>query len=145
MASFGEALKKGLDAHKRAAAARAEMEEVLAAASAEVATITGASISLQFQTVHRPVRGSSIHERLVGISVPHEEITALTARLDTGPFASLAEVTFGELGYPVRLRWENRFDSANDRASFEELLKTMLEHSTTGEKIAALITGNVAG
>jgi hypothetical protein len=141
MANFGEALKKGLDAHKRAAEARKEMEEVLAAASAEVASITGARISLQFQTVDRSVREASHAEVLVGIPAPREKITALTARLDTGSFAPLAEVTFGELGYPVRLRWENRFDSAYDRASFEELLKTILEHSATGEKIAALIAG----
>ncbi|KYF52938.1 hypothetical protein BE08_44930 [Sorangium cellulosum] len=117
------------------------MEEVLAAASAEVAMITGAPISLRFQMVDRPTRESSIHEKAMGIPAPREKITALTARLDTGPFAPLAEVTFGELGYPVRLRWENRFDSVSDRASFEEVLKTILEHSATGEKIAALIAG----
>lgn len=141
MASFGEALKKGLDAHKRAAEARKEMEEVLAAASAEVATITGTPITLRFETVEHAVREASHAEVLVGIPAPRQTITALTARLDTGPFTPLAEVSFGELGYPVRLRWENRFDSANDRASFEELLKAILEHSATGEKISALITG----
>ena len=48
MAGFGEALKKGLEAHRRAAEARKEMDEVLAAASADVAAVTGTSISLQF-------------------------------------------------------------------------------------------------
>lgn len=139
MASFGDALKKGLDAHKRAAEARKEMEEVLAAASEEVAAIIGAPISLRFQTVDRPARESSLSENIMGISAPREKITALTARLDTGSFALLAEVTFGQLGYPAKLRWENRFDSASDRASFEELIKTLLEHSATGEKIAKLI------
>ncbi|WP_437874289.1 hypothetical protein [Sorangium sp. So ce513] len=63
------------------------------------------------------------------------------ARATDDRLRALAEVTFGELGYPVRLRWENRFDSVSDRASFEEVLKKILEHSATGEKIAELIAG----
>ncbi|KYF78825.1 hypothetical protein BE11_37660 [Sorangium cellulosum] len=116
------------------------MDDVLATASAEVTMITGAPIALRFETIEHAVREASHAELLMGIPAPHEKITALAARLGTGRSVMLAEVTFGELGYPVRLRWENRFDSANDRASFEEVLKTMLEHSATGEKIAALIT-----
>ena len=132
MADFGNALKKGLEAHKRAAAARREMEEVLAAASTEVADVTGSPISLRFQVVDRPsVPGSG--------EAPREKTDALMARLDNGHWVMLGEVTFGELGYPVTIRWQNNRDSANDRAAFEELIKTLLEHSAVGAKIAALI------
>lgn len=131
MVDFGNALKKGLEAHKRAAEARKEMEDVLAAASSEMKAVTNSPISLQFQEVAR--------SRVPGTSVIQGKPDALTARLDTGPFTVLGEVTFGDLGYPVTVRWQNNRDSANDRASFEELIKTILEHSATGAEIAALI------
>lgn len=139
MAGFGEALKKGLEAHRRAAEARKEMDDVLAAASADVAAVTSASISLQFQVVDHTQREPSLVE--VAQLVPREKFTALTARSMSGTFRALGEVTFGELGYPVRIRWEDRIASAYDRASFEELIATILAHGATGKKIAELITG----
>jgi hypothetical protein len=138
MAGFGEALKKGLEAHRRAAEARKEMDDVLAAASADVAAVTSASISLQFQVVDRE---PSLVDKFQLTPAPREKFTALTARSISGTSRVLGEVTFGELGYPVTIRWEDRMDAAYDRASFEELITTILAHGATGKKIAELITG----
>lgn len=124
--TFKDALQKGLAAHKRAAEARAEMNEVLASASAEVAEITGAPITLQFEQLHRPLQ-------------PLQKFTALTASSTGVSPAALAEVTFGELGYPLTLRWEDQLEFAQERVSFEEALKRLLGHAATGQKIATLI------
>jgi len=140
MAGFGEALKKGLEAHRRSAEARKEMDDVLAAASADVAAVTSASISLQFQVVDRPKREPSLVDIAQHIAAPREKFTALTALSISGTFRVLGEVTFHELGYPVTIRWEDRIDSAYDRASFEELIATILAHGATGKKIAELVT-----
>jgi hypothetical protein len=142
MASFGEALKKGLEAHRRAAETRREIDEVLAAASADVAAVTSAPISLQLQVVDRPKREPSFVENVHFIPPPREQFTALTARLSPGTFRVLGEVTFGELGYPVTIRWEDYMDSAYDRVSFEKLIATILAHGATGKHIAELITGS---
>ena len=126
MASFGEALKKGLDAHKRAAEARKEMEEVLAAASAEVATITGARISLRFETVEHAVREAShaelawrfVHwalrrgqpdvraavrdafERAL-VAIPLPAAPPPNVREDEGPFGEVTNYTAGQGMNPV--------------------------------------------
>jgi len=131
MADFEDALRKGLESHKRAAEARKVMEEVLASASKAMATVTGSPISLRFQVVDRP--------RIPGSEGPRDKVEALTARLETAAFTVLGEVSFGELGYPVTVRWQNNRDSANDRAGFEALVETLLAHSSTGAKIAALV------
>jgi hypothetical protein len=140
MAGFGDALKKGLDAHRRADEARKEMDEVLSAASADVAAVTGAPISLRFDTSDPIERLKAAGTVILG-PTQRKPITALVARLRSDLWTVLAEVSLGQLGYPVTLRWENRLDSASDRASFEELIKKLLEHSATGEKIAGLIPG----
>jgi hypothetical protein len=144
MAGFGEALKKGLEAHKRADAARKEMDDVLATASADLTQVTGVPISLRFDTTKRATRAASIFESAQGIGPPSENIIVLAAQLNSGGRAYLAEVSFGELGYPVNFRWEHRYNTATNRDSFEELLKALLAHSATGEKIAALLGGQDA-
>jgi hypothetical protein len=137
MAGFGEALKKGLEAHRRAAEARKEMDDVLAAASADVAAVTDLELK---RAGDRPKREPSLVDIAQHIAAPREKFTALTALSISGTFRVLGEVTFGELGYPVTIRWEDRIDSAYDRASFEELIATILAHGATGKKIAELVT-----
>jgi hypothetical protein len=140
MAGFADALKKGLLAHQHADEARREMDEVLAIASTDVAAVTGAPISLRFDLIDRPLRAQSMLGVAQVVAAPREKVTGLIARHHSGRFDPLAEVSFGELGYPVTLRWENRVDSANNRASFEELIEALLAHSATGAKIAKLVT-----
>ena len=117
--------------------ARAEMDEVLGAASKEVSAVIGQDITLQFQVVDRPPTATQLR---VGLLAPPVKITALVARDRGGRFEVLAEVTFGELGYPASLRWEDRHDSFSDRRSFEEVLQELLAHSATGAKIKRLMS-----
>lgn len=141
MTSFAEALKKGLDVHKRAEEARNEMAEVLAAASREVSEVLGGEISFQFESVDRPARGQSSHELIAGVPAPREKFQALTARTHNSAFKVLAEAGFGAIGYPVTLRWENEFRMADDRDGFESVIKDLLAHGVTGSKIEALLRG----
>jgi len=139
MTSFAEALKKGLDVHKRAAEARNEMDEVLAAASKEVSEVLQGEISFRFQAVDRPARVQSSRELLAGVPAPREQSQALTARSQHSAPSVLAEVGFGELGYPVTLRWESEFRMADDRDGFETVIKDLLAHGATGAKLGALL------
>lgn len=138
MTGFGEALKKGLQAHEETQRARAEMDEVLAAASKEVSAVTAQEISLQFQVVTRPPTQMLTRAALV---LPQEEtFTGLVARDRSGQFEVLAKVRFGELGYPASLRWEDKHDVISDRGAFEQVLQELLAHSATGAKIKKLIS-----
>lgn len=144
MAGFGDALRKGLDAHRRADDAEKEMNEVLAAASADVTSVMQAPISFRFGAVSSHSLASATSEVLIGEvltgEVPsREKRNILAAQLAGQGWVFLAEVTFGELGYPVTLRWEHMYDTATDRASFEEAIKALLAHSATGAKIARLL------
>ncbi len=139
MTSFGDALRKGLEAHERAAAARREMDEVLVEASKEVAAVVGAPIALRFDVVDRPLRGQSLHEATLGIAAPREKVTMIVAKVPRGVFEPLAEAELSELGFPVTLRWGNRLERASDRGGFESALAALLESAVTGEKIARLV------
>ncbi len=144
MAGFGDALRKGLDAHRRADDAEKEMNEVLDAASTDVTSVMQAPISFRFGAVSSQSLASAtsdvrIGEVLFGEVPSGEKRNTLAAQLADRGWVFLAEVTFGELGYPVTLRWEHMYDTATDRASFEEVIKTLLAHSATGAKIARLL------
>jgi len=141
MTNFGEALRKGLDSHKQAEEAHKELSEILAAASKDMSEVLNEEISLQFEVIGRPARAQSSVEQLAGVPAPRENITALTAKLRRSKFEMLAEATFGELGYPVTLRWENEFRLAPDRDAFEAVLQELLARSGTGAKIKKLLTG----
>jgi hypothetical protein len=140
MAGFADALKKGLEAHQRAAEARYEMDEVLKAASVDIRAVTGAPISLRFSQIDRPQGTRVVLAPPLAAAAPREKVTGLIARHDSGDYAALAEVSFGELGYPVILRWENRADSAENRTSFEASIEALLAHSATGAKLAKLVS-----
>jgi hypothetical protein len=139
MTTFGEALKKGLDAHQHADQARREMDAVLAAASREVTEVIGRPITFQLENIDHWAR--ELERGIWNNSAPKPKGISLPARLDTGGVAVLAEVSFGELGYPVRLRWEDMVEVVNDRASFEEVVKALVAHAATGKKIVALLEG----
>jgi len=132
MTSFLEALKKGTDAHNRALAARVQVDEVLAKASAEIAEFDrDAGLTLHVEVVDRP--------KWLGHPEPREKVTMIVAKTGRGARASLSEIEFSEMGFPVTLRWERHVERANDRESFEQVLQALLESSSTGEKIALLL------
>jgi hypothetical protein len=139
MSEFGNALRKGIGAHERAAAARREMDAVLSQASKEVQDVVGAPISLQFEAVDRPTREKSVAESIGGIPAPRETVTMIIAKTPRGPSERLAEAELSEIGYPVTLRWGHQRERASDRSSFELVLARLLESAITGEKIARLL------
>jgi hypothetical protein len=57
-------------------------------------------------------------------------------------FEHLADVSFGELGYPITLRWGNERGYATDRAEFEGALAQLLESRITGERIGRVLSGS---
>src|SRR5690349_7067529 len=122
MTTFGDALRKGMDAHTRAAAARREMDEVLAQASQEIAAVVGAPISLRFDVVDRPRREPNLQETRLGQPAPREKVTMLVAKLSSGPFERLADIELSEIGYPIELRWGDHVEHAGDRSGFEAAL-----------------------
>ncbi len=137
MTSFAEALKKGLGNHEQATEARKEMDSVLAAASRDVSEVMQMELSLRFQSEERPKR-VQYGNAMIGLTTPLESFTALVARSPRGR-EILAEVKFGELGYPMSLRWDGEFRSVPDRAAFEEAIADLLSQGVTGERIKALV------
>lgn len=140
MTDFGEAFKKGLDGHKKHEETRREIDEVLNSASIEVTRIAGAPIKLGVETIDRPAREQSRAERMAQVPAPREKSTVLTARSQGLQFQALADFTFGDLGFPVTLRWADQFRMATDRAGFEAVLADLLGHSATGAKLAKLLS-----
>jgi hypothetical protein len=143
MTIFEQALRKGLDAHGRAAAARKEIMDVLAEASREVTSVLREKIELLFDVRSRAQRALSVSERLALIPAPREKYVALVARA-AGNSVVLADVELGDLGYPVQLRWGDHVAYADDREGFIAALTELLESPLTGEHIAKLVTGSVA-
>ena len=138
---FGEAARKGLGAHSRAAAARREMEDVLRQASADLTDTLGVEVALLFDQLDRPAREQSTAEIIAGVPAPRVKVDALMARLRSGSGRSvpLAEVEFGALGYPVTVRYVHEWASAESKASFEQVLVKLLEDPATGEALAKLV------
>lgn len=130
MTGFSDALRKGLDAHTKFDQARHEMEQVLQTASAEVTSVLQAEVSLQFQGASRALGGTR---------APTVKYTAIVATTPANRSEELAEASFGELGYPVNLRWQDRFEVAQDRPGFEAVIQSLLASRGTGAKLSALI------
>ncbi len=116
---FGEALQRGLAAHRRTAATRRDVEKVLARASSEASEAVGVQAGLRFELAGR----------------------AMVASLPTGARETLAEVDIGDFGFTVTLRWEDRLEHALDLSSFEVAITALLESPATGDKIARLLAG----
>lgn len=143
MTSYADALRKGLAAHRQSERARHQMEEVLSAASKEIGELLQTDVALRFETHERYKRVPPTAEAPVGVSASREVFTGLIARSPHG-FEVLADIKFGELGYPVTLRWEGDFRQADDRAAFESVLAELLESRQTGGKLQQLVLGAAA-
>jgi hypothetical protein len=147
MAKFADATRKGLNAYERARAARTEMNDVLRQASLELSSAADRDIALRLERERRPARDASSFEA-AGITPPPTEMVVVLKLRQEAPVAvsvSLAELEFGELGYPVHLRWRGVAQSAGDRNGFESALVELLQSSYTGAKVAGLIKGRQDG
>lgn len=131
MTDFKDALLKGLNAHKSVVAAHDEIVEVLAKASQDIASVVGVPVTLQIQSVDEPVT--------VGMPLPRRKVDRLTAREPSGRWEPLAGIEFGELGYPVTLRWDGHAEYGSDREGFERALGNVLQAAGAGKAIKKLV------
>ncbi len=135
---FGKAAAEGLDATKRAASARAEMDGVLREASEALTRTFKVELRLSFTLIERDVRRRSRYESIL-MQPPPEKVTVLRLAFEQGA-EDLADVELDEMGYPVALRWRQSVAVATDRSSFEKAIATLLKSTAAGEKIARLLT-----
>jgi hypothetical protein len=138
MADFREALKKGMEANERAKQAKIEMTFVLREAAVAISDIAGKAVDLAFEVVRRPVRSKSLAENLQLSDPPTTAVTVLRART-TMSHVDLADIEFGELGYPVSLRWSDQSLYAENGVDFEVGMTRLLGSAATGAAIAALV------
>lgn len=137
--NFVAAVRKGLDANDRAIAARQEMDAVLQEASKQLTEALGAELILQFVgSLVGTVQ--AITNKLAGTDVPPMGVLEVVNK--ASQFEHLADVSFGELGYPVTLRWGNERGYATNRAEFEVALTQLLESRITGERIGRVLSGS---
>jgi len=143
--NFAEAARKGLNANERAIVARREMDAVLQEASKQLTQALGGELTLQFADSAAGTLLHAIANKITGNerSLP---LTGLTGVLEVvgKPSRSrhLAEVSLGEMGYPVTLRWGDERGYATNRAEFEVALSQLLESRVTGERIDWVLTGS---
>jgi hypothetical protein len=133
--NFKDALRKGMDAHERARIARREIEEVLAAASADLTSFLNSKVDLQIEFVDRPTHAA----QRMGAAEPREKALMLVAMNRQGKRESLADVQFAEVGFPVSLRWGNAYQQASNRDEFERVISSLFESASTGEKLIRLV------
>jgi hypothetical protein len=146
MTDFAKALKKGLDAHKEAAAARAEVNAVIADFAGQVSTAMGGAVEIKLEELSKPdpddrapLLPAAIAARryvsyLALVAIPKGEPQGAGARASR---KVLCEVSFASMTSPVTLKYADGREASYDRASFEMALAKLLEHPKTGKSIMA--------
>lgn len=141
---FGDALKKGLDAHGRAVAARREMAEILAEASRELSTLLQTEVTLRF-TVSKRNFAQQIAQALVTMRERTYDVDVIEFQKGGHRFRHIADVEFAEFGYPVQVKWDTQLEIATTGAEFRSVIENLLASRATGEKIAWVMDGKERG
>lgn len=136
MTNFASALKKGIDAHRDAARARAEIAAVFAALADQIRSM-GLGITVTHERCSRPTPGQrrTIIDQVTGVLPETEGYDALVVhRVDNmGWRGELCEVEFAPLGYPVTLRYPHHQVRCIARPDLELELQRLLETPHAGE------------
>jgi len=132
--NFVDAARKGMDAHNRAIAARREQDEVLRDASKQMTDAFGTELTLCFTGVAKGLAAA-----ILGGKREPPVLDTLEVTSKSGRSRKLASVSFGEMGYPLTLRWADRSEYAADREAFEATLQQLLESRAAGEQIAYVL------
>ena len=141
MANYAEAFAEGLQAHKKAARAKAEIADVLRSFSEEVRLASDRAIpGVETRSLSRVLPPRTFREAVDSFGTPrHEEYEALVATNRAGKEGELCEIGVAVEGYPVRLAFGGGDIRCHDRLSLEEALAALLKHPNTGAVVARLM------
>jgi hypothetical protein len=142
MTDFAKSLKKGLDAHKQAAAARAEVNAVIANFADQVSAAMGGAVEIKLRESSKrdpDDRGPLLPAALAAPRyVSYLALFAIPkGEPQGGSREEMCEVSFASMTYPVTLKYADARETSYDRASLELALAKLLEHPKTGKRIMA--------
>ncbi len=139
MANYAEAFAEGLQAHKNAARAKAEIRDVLRSFSEQVSLASGGAIQgVQTKTWTRPLRRTAL-EMMDFLEPKRQEYEVLVATSRADKEGELCEIRFAAEGYPVGLAFGGGDIRCHDRLSLEDALAALLKHPGTGAVLARLM------
>jgi hypothetical protein len=137
---FADALKKGLDAHSRAVAARREMAAILEEASGELSALLQTEVAIRF-TVSKRSFAQQLAEVITGVRERTYNVDVIEFQKAGHRFKHIADVEFAEFGYPVQVKWDAQLALASNAAEFRAVIENLLSNRSTGEKIAWVLEG----
>jgi hypothetical protein len=135
--SFADAIRKGLDAEKRALEARCEQDELLKQASLEISSAVGLTVDLRY-TSNSSARAAFTAERLDLDKIGSHRVDSLEIATEKRSLG-VAEVEISEFGYPMFLRWGNENEMISNTREFSAGLERLLESRMMGEKVAWVV------
>jgi len=144
MAEYQEAFEEGIQAAKKASAAKKEIEEVFVELNRELRDVTENKVEIRRETrTRKPLWELAVTYAIRQALGPVDKYVALVAvnPSDEGiPKKELAEWKQGRFGYPCRIISEDREVSCENREALEQALADLLREPSVGEKLFALLS-----
>lgn len=145
MTDFREKLRRGLEAHDSANAAKREINSVIAALNEAVERETDGRVGVKIIATSMGLPGMAARIAALSaggvvspVETEHWIVAFSTVYTDIKPL-KLSRWDIDDAGYPCTLRFAGERLEAYDRESLENALGEMLEYTETGGAISAII------